>query len=275
MPSPYVSSRTGRFQWMMQRASAALLLPLAFVHFGMQHFTSEAVSTGLATTWRLHDPFWVTYYVIFVTLVLYHGVNGVLGIVSDYAPKPLSRNVIALVLWTLALFFGVLGIRNLVAPGHNVESAKNWYVLNGFPEGEAAGNPPNFLWTPKYDFNDELRELHLLNHYLSIHTTRTEEEVLESAAIFAAAENGKDAAAGGAAFDAWALSVVVNGDAHLAARVRNHLFSSSYEFAVWALNVRKTNARKRINDEDSAVVTAANATLERLASIPAFTPDLH
>ena len=44
MGAPYVSSRSGRFQWMMQRVSAVLLLVLTFSHFGLQHFTAEAVS---------------------------------------------------------------------------------------------------------------------------------------------------------------------------------------------------------------------------------------
>ena len=42
MSAPYVSSRSGRFQWMMQRVSAVLLLFLAFGHFGLQHFTADA-----------------------------------------------------------------------------------------------------------------------------------------------------------------------------------------------------------------------------------------
>ena len=208
MSGPYVSSRSGRFAWMMQRVTAALLVPMAFIHFAMQHFTSDAVSTGLATAFRLHNPFWVAFYMVFVVCVLYHGVNGTIGIVRDYAPKPLQRAIIVVVLWTLAVFFGVLGIRNVVAPAHTLESAKNWYTLNGFPEGESAGNPPNFLWKPRYDFGEELRELNLLNYYLEHHTVRTEDNVLSGAEIFNGAEYGDDTHAGGTAFDTWALGII-------------------------------------------------------------------
>lgn len=276
MSGPYVSSRSGRFSWMMQRVTAGLLVPLAFVHFAMQHFTSDAVSTGLATTFRLHDPMWVAFYMVFVVCVLYHGVNGTIGIVRDYAPKPLPRALIITVLWVLAVFFGALGITNLLKPGHNLESAKNWYAENGFPEGESAGNPPNFLWAPRYDFGEELRELNLLNYYLEHHTTRTEADPLSGAEVFNGAEYGDDAAAGGAAFDTWAKGILAQDrDAHLAERQRTEIFSSTYEFALWAVNIRKTNAEKRLANDNPQVVSDAQATLARLAEIPPFDVNLH
>ena len=72
---PYVTSRSGRFQWLMQRVSAVLLLALVFVHFAIQHFTADAVTTGLTVSARFNDPYWQGFYVIFVVLGLYHGVN--------------------------------------------------------------------------------------------------------------------------------------------------------------------------------------------------------
>lgn len=277
MSGPYVSSRSGRFSWMMQRVTAALLVPLAFVHFGMQHFSYNAVSTGLATTFRLHDPFWVAYYAVFVVCVLYHGVNGTIGIVRDYAPKPLPRALIVSVLWVLAAFFGALGIVNLLKPAHNLDSAKNWYVLNGFPEGESAGNPPNFLWAPRYDFGEELRELNLLNFYLERHTHRTEADPREAADIFNGSEYGSDTAAGGRAFDEWTLSILAQGfDTHRDHRRGNRIFSSTYEFALWAANIRKTNAENRMRRSDDPEVHAdAEAILQRLADVPPFDPSLH
>ncbi len=276
MSGPYVSSRSGRFAWMMQRVTAALLVPMAFIHFAMQHFTSDAVSTGLATAFRLHNPFWVAFYMVFVVCVLYHGVNGTIGIVRDYAPKPLQRAIIVVALWTLAVFFGVLGIRNVVAPAHTLESAKNWYTINGFPEGESAGNPPNFLWKPRYDFGEELRELNLLNYYLEHHTVRTEDNPLSGAEIFNGAEYGDDTHAGGTAFDTWAQGIIASGfDAHKDQKSGHRIFSSTYEFARWSLHIRKTNAENRLSHEDPEVVKDAQDTLQRLADVPAFDVTLH
>ena len=81
------------FQWMMQRVSAVLLLVLTFGHFGLQHFTASAVSTGLTVTARMNDPFWQGYYIMFVVLAMYHGINGVYGIFLDYGPKQMTREL--------------------------------------------------------------------------------------------------------------------------------------------------------------------------------------
>jgi succinate dehydrogenase / fumarate reductase membrane anchor subunit len=281
MAAPYASTRTGRFAWMLQRVSALLLIPLAFGHFFLQHFTADAVSTGLATSFRLHEPLWVAYYAVFVTLVLFHGVNGLIGVINDYAPKQLSRGLIAVVLWSLAAFFGALGMRNLLAPAHNLDSAKSWYAQYGFPDGESAGNPPNVLWKPRYEFgDDELRELNLLYHYLSHQTHLTVTERNEALAVFGDA--GKDINKGGERFDAWCLKVIGERDQRLPdteERGRHRIFSSSYEFARWAVAVRVSDAKARKARADrenrAELGQAADAVLARLGAAPAFDPTLH
>ena len=87
MSQPYVTTRSGSIQWLMQRVSAALLVLLAFGHFGLQHFTSDAVSTGLTVSARMNDAWWQAYYVIFIALALYHGINGLVGSRATYLPE--------------------------------------------------------------------------------------------------------------------------------------------------------------------------------------------
>ena len=48
-----------------------------------------------------------------------------------------------------------------------------------------------------------------------------------------------------ACFDRWAQATIANGPVDPAVRRRLSAFSSSYEFAVWAANVRAVNARLR------------------------------
>ena len=170
-----------------------------------------------------------------------------------------------------------------MSPGHNLESAKNYYVQKGFPEGESAGNPPNFLWKPKYAFNEEVRELNLLNYYLEKHTVRTEANVISSSEIFRGGEFGENIAAGGIAFDEWALDILSEGfAAHKDKRELHRIFSSTYEFALWAVNVRKTNAAQRMKNAeqrnaegDAKIIADAQATLNLLASTPAFDDSIH
>jgi succinate dehydrogenase hydrophobic anchor subunit len=251
MAEHYISTRAGQVQWIMQRVSAILLVGFAGLHFGLQHFTSDAVSTGLTVATRLNNPYWQAFYVVFIALAMYHGVNGVVGIVRDYNPRRSLRVPAEFVLWSLALGFVVLGARNVASPVP-LGTVKESYAARGFPTGESMGNPPSIPIA--YDFRDELRELALLEYYLSRHVHRTEGAPL--AEIFAhrsevrlltlkPEEAKAQVAASGAAFDAWAHGVIANGPVDPAQRHRLSAFSSSYEFAVWAANVRANNAGLR------------------------------
>jgi succinate dehydrogenase / fumarate reductase membrane anchor subunit len=260
MPAPYLSTRTGSTQWVMQRVSAVLLVALAFGHFFIQHFTTDAVSTGLTVAARLNDPWWQAYYVLFIVLALYHGVNGLVGILRDYAPPVRLRFVGEVALWTLAAYFGARGIANLLDP-IPLGEVKASYAARGFPAGTSVGNPPSL---PKeYSFRDELRELHLLDHYLAHHVHRT--EAATPAEVFGGGTGPADAEAvrrSGEAFDRWCKAVIAAGNPAPEKRARGRMFSSSYEFAVWAAAVRRADAIAR------GATPAADV-------LPAYTPNLH
>ena len=261
-----ISTRAGSGQWVMQRASAVLLVGLAALHFALQHFTSDAVSTGLTVATRLNNPYWQAYYVVFIVLAMYHGINGVVGIVRDYNPKRGLRVGIEFTLWSLAAFFVVLGMKNVVSPVP-LGVVKESYAERGFAKGESPGNPPSLPIA--YDFRDELRELSLLEYYLEQHVHRTEgaplgEVFAHKADVRLADLKPEEAnaavAASGAAFDAWARGVIANGPVDPALRRRLSAFSSSYEFAVWAASVRTANARLR----------GDQPTVERWSAKPAY-----
>lgn len=261
MTAPYISTRTGTTQWVMQRVSAILLIALAFGHFFIQHFTSDAVSTGLTVAARLNSPWWQAYYVLFIVLALYHGVNGLVGIVRDYAPPTRLRFLAEIALWTLAAYFGGRGIVNVANPV-TLDVVKASYAARGFPEGESKGNPP-FL--PKvYNFRDELRELHLMEYYLGKHVARTEStpmaEVFASQGATAAADQ-EAIKRSGAAFDRWCRAVIAAGAVKPERRQRSAMFSSSYEFAVWAAQVRRADAKARGETLADDTLPAYSATL--------------
>jgi succinate dehydrogenase hydrophobic anchor subunit len=278
MATPYVSSRTGTAQWLMQRISAFLLLFLAFLHFGMQHFTSDAVTTGLTVSARANNPWWQAYYVAFVVLALYHGVNGVVGIVRDYRPQPLARGLIELTLWTLAAYFGVIGVKNFIHP-LPLGGVKEFYARNGLPVGESAGHPPIPGGAMHYDFRDELRELHLLAFYLDKHTHRTDGDSL--ATVFghagrpdAASASLANVTAAGAAFDEWLLAQVLLPALPPERRDRGEIFSTTHEFAIWAAAVRIADAenRRRTADElrDPQRDADDAAIIARLGQVPLY-----
>jgi len=254
----------------MQRVSAILLVGLAFTHFALQHFTTDAVSTGLTVAARLNNPWWQAYYALFIALALYHGVNGVCGIIRDYNPKPNWRLPIELVLWTSAAFFGARGIINIANPVP-VEAVKASYAARGFPVGTSRGNPPAVAIS--YDFRTELRELLLLEHYLANHTHRT--ETTPVAEIFGhqpgKAVDVANVAAAGQAFDTWLNRQLASDGPAQELRDRHSLFSSTYEFALWAKDVRRANATaRRALATDSQTRMREDTILERLRQLPVY-----
>jgi len=259
---PYVSSRSGRFQWVMQRVSAVLLLFLVFAHFILQHFTASAVTTGLTVSARFNDPMWQGFYVIFVVLGLYHGINGLIGIVNAYMPKPILRGITWIVLWTLAAVFTVLGISNIVSP-RPLGEVKLHYAEHGFSAGETRGSPP-LAPAYTYSFRDQGAELPMLRWYL-MHHVHSEEPVAIDV-IFGTQHPIPEAnvAEIGSAFDRWAREQISYGPASIDERDRDAIFSSTYEFAIWALNVRRANAQAR-GDE---------AVADRLSDAPPYAPTL-
>ncbi len=277
MVAPYATTRTGSRQWIMQRVSAVLLVGLAFWHFAVQHFTSDAVSTGLTVAARFNDPYWQAYYVCFIVLALYHGVNGVVGILRDYNPRPFLRLVCEIVLWSLAAFWGTRGIINATSP-RPLDEVKELYARNGFPAGDSLGSPPGLAGTKHYDFSAELRELHLLAYYLERHTHRTESAPRSLSAIFTNASPDwpgdkfgaslTETQLSGLAFDQWADDQVRHGPPAAGLRDPEALFSSTYEFAVWAARVRRANSDRRDPGTHSATLPAGVDPTAALASPP-------
>ena len=269
--APYVTSRTGRFAWMMQRVSAVLLIFLAFSHFGIQHFTSDAVSTALTVAHRMNNPWWQGYYVMFIVLALYHGINGVLGIIHDYAPKPLVRGIFAIIFWSLGFVFAAMGIANIVTPT-KVADIKVQYTIDGLPKGKTSGSPPTPI-SFEYDATKEIRELQFLNFYLEHHTNRNEENPEARGVIFDAERlNGNDlevetkAKESGRSFDGWAMRIAKSKIVPTEQRDRSYIFSNTREFAIWALNLRLRNAEIR----------GDLGTMQRLAGkVPAYNPGLN
>jgi len=261
---PYVTSRSGRFQWWMQRVSAVLLLVLVFVHFFLQHFTQDAVTTGLTVSARFNNPWWQGFYVIFVVLGLYHGVNGLVGIMLDYMPHKLIRGIVAMVLWTAAAFIGVIGIANVVTP-RPLSETKEFYAENGFAEGATRGSPP-LAPEVSYDYTPPFAELPMLRYYLVEHTHH--DEAVDVAQLFGGEryqipKDQVEAISGG--FDTWLLEVIAEGEPDSDAKRRGEIFSSLYEYAVWAANVRKANAERSGNQD----------VLQRLSGVPAYAPSIH
>jgi len=80
------SSKSGEFNWLMQRVSGVALLVLLLGHFFIQHFIGAPVGGAgyEAVAERLSGLGWKLFDMTFVTFALYHGINGIFMVIEDY-----------------------------------------------------------------------------------------------------------------------------------------------------------------------------------------------
>jgi len=64
----------------------------------------------------VYAGWWSLFYLLFVPASLFHGLNGLYGILLDYAPSVGFRKAVLVLFWLVGLgmcVFGYFGIRNL------------------------------------------------------------------------------------------------------------------------------------------------------------------
>jgi succinate dehydrogenase / fumarate reductase membrane anchor subunit len=78
----------GGMLWLFQRLSGFALVFILLVHFFLLHFTVEGHSLTFEQIYkRLTTPSWKTLDLIFLYLALFHGLNGVWMVLTDYFHK--------------------------------------------------------------------------------------------------------------------------------------------------------------------------------------------
>lgn len=98
----------GATAWFLQRLSGLFLIVLLLVHFAVLHggdglVTYEKVAARLAT------PAWKTFDLLFLVLGIFHGMNGLLMVIRDYATTGWKRGTLYAVVVVAGLVFLVLG----------------------------------------------------------------------------------------------------------------------------------------------------------------------
>ncbi len=83
----------GAVAWFLQRLSGLVLIVLLLVHFAVLHggdglVTYEKVASRLAT------PAWKTFDLLFLVLGIFHGMNGFLMVIRDYAAPGWKRGAL-------------------------------------------------------------------------------------------------------------------------------------------------------------------------------------
>ena len=106
----------GFWSWFLQRFSGLFLAFFLGVHIVALHFAREWKVSFETVLHRLqNNPFIMVFYLLFIPTVVYHGLNGLWGIVLDYAPSEGTRRAFFLGLWALGVAATLFGLWVLIA----------------------------------------------------------------------------------------------------------------------------------------------------------------
>ncbi|HJO83153.1 MAG: hypothetical protein QF717_09680 [SAR202 cluster bacterium] len=108
--NPSTRDTPGFWPWFLQRISSLLLLVLILLHGWINHFLPISdVEAGLqdklvifdVVAERLAQGAFVALDIALLTLVLYHGLNGVRGILLEWGPTARRARTVTSTLWTI------------------------------------------------------------------------------------------------------------------------------------------------------------------------------
>ncbi len=105
----------GFWSWFIQRVTGVLLVAGLLVHFIIMHYSGPEQITYAYVMARFSNPFWKLFDLLFLLSVIYHGFNGVWGIVLEYVSSAQLRKVLQVCLLTAASLLTATGIYILTA----------------------------------------------------------------------------------------------------------------------------------------------------------------
>ena len=111
----YSYKNGGVFIWFLQRLTGFLLLGLLLTHMLVEHYTlgGHELSFELVAK-RVATPLWKTIDSLFLVLGVFHGLNGVWMIASDYIKKDWLKVLVFSLLLCLAGILLTLGLLTVI-----------------------------------------------------------------------------------------------------------------------------------------------------------------
>ncbi len=96
--------------WLLQRVTGAFLLAGVLFHFFFMHFTGPQKITYDVVIRRLSSPYWKTFDIVFLSLAIYHGFNGLWGLVLEYFHGEKLRGITQVLILVSAVVLFATGI---------------------------------------------------------------------------------------------------------------------------------------------------------------------
>lgn len=74
----------GVMGWLFQRMTGAILIAGLLIHFIIMHYSGPEQISHKAVIERSANPYWKAFNLILLASVIYHGFNGLWGIMLEY-----------------------------------------------------------------------------------------------------------------------------------------------------------------------------------------------
>lgn len=101
---------TGSIQWLFQAVSGAFIVFFLGIHLYVAHINGgtpvELFNSVIA---NLKNPWWMAFFLVFVWIVTYHGLNGVKGIIYETGISERARKVVRYLLTALFIVSVIYG----------------------------------------------------------------------------------------------------------------------------------------------------------------------
>jgi len=111
----------GAYGWFLQRITGVCLAFFLIMHLKVLHFTDKWHLDFQVVTDRLYSSaWWQVFYLFFVPLAVFHGFNGIWGVIEDYRPGKGSSKGIKTFLWVAGILlcvYGYLAVNQLLRKG--------------------------------------------------------------------------------------------------------------------------------------------------------------
>ncbi len=97
-------------RWFLQRITGLILLIGLIIHFYLMHYSNPDNISFESVISRLSSPFWKTFDTLFLLSVIYHGFNGIWGIIIEYVTNTRKLRIMKFSLYTIAVLLFIQGI---------------------------------------------------------------------------------------------------------------------------------------------------------------------
>ncbi len=103
---------TGSIQWLFQAASGVFIIFFLAVHLYVAHINGGSpIELFDTVVGNLRNPWWLAFFLAFLWIVTYHGLNGVKGVIYEMGITAKTRKLVSwgiIALFTVSVIYGTL-----------------------------------------------------------------------------------------------------------------------------------------------------------------------